>query len=486
MRQPAPEPDPEATVRIPAAEPDPEATLRGPVFDPDATASRAPADAAIAIPSPGRRRNPFAPRSTRDAAQAKLTELGGLNPLVAAANSILGAVPQMGQTLRHPNALLLRKTLRNQVEAFERNARAAGEAEETVTVATYALCALVDETAARTPWGGDWVEQGLLRELRDESGAGERFLALLERMLEDPAGYRDLIELFYVCLVLGFEGRHAQGDGERMARVRDKLTRAVHAGRPRPDGLSERWRAAPAQYGVDAPFLAGAVAVAAVALGALYFGLQASLDSMRAPAPPAALEPAPAPAPVAAAPVPAPPSPPAAPTPAPAPAVTPVAPSPPAPVAASAPAPSPAAASARLDLAEEVRLGLVAMSESAGSTTIELRGAPQFAPGGIELSAGARPVVARLARALDRVDGMIVVAGHADALAPSGRSRFASNRELSLARAQSVAKLIAAGLKDPSRVRAEGRGESEPVAPNDTAEGRARNRRVAIELKGTQ
>ncbi len=59
-------------------------------------------------------------------------------------------------------------------------------------------------------------------------------------------------------------------------------------------------------------------------------------------------------------------------------------------------------------------------------------------------------------------------------------SRFKSNYDLSVERAKSVQKLIAAGLSEPSRTVVEGKGEDDPIAPNKTAEGRALNRRVEI------
>ncbi|MBX4378133.1 OmpA family protein, partial [Mycobacterium tuberculosis] len=65
---------------------------------------------------------------------------------------------------------------------------------------------------------------------------------------------------------------------------------------------------------------------------------------------------------------------------------------------------------------------------------------------------------------------------------PIRSARFASNYELSLARAESVQKMLQAHLADPNRVKAQGRGEMDPIAPNNTPENRARNRRVEITL----
>ena len=84
-----------------------------------------------------------------------------------------------------------------------------------------------------------------------------------------------------------------------------------------------------------------------------------------------------------------------------------------------------------------------------------------------------------IAKALDRAPGAIVVIGHADAAPTQSRT----NEEISLDRARAVAGLIARTVADPSRVRVEGRGDAEPVAPNDSETNRARNRRVVIEVR---
>jgi type VI secretion system protein ImpK len=75
----------------------------------------------------------------------------------------------------------------------------------------------------------------------------------------------------------------------------------------------------------------------------------------------------------------------------------------------------------------------------------------------------------------------VIVAGHSDNV-PIKTARFPSNTHLSLARAESVMRQFATSVEDPSRLSAEGRAEKEPIAPNDTAEGRARNRRIEVIL----
>ena len=77
--------------------------------------------------------------------------------------------------------------------------------------------------------------------------------------------------------------------------------------------------------------------------------------------------------------------------------------------------------------------------------------------------------------------GKVVVTGHTDNQPPLS-ARFPSNWDLSRARADSVRTLLATATGTPERFSAEGRGDTEPLASNDTAAGRAKNRRVEITL----
>ena len=233
VQQPMGALDPDATVSGPILkpEPDPEATDRHPAFDPDATVNPAERpsldpEATVRIPSPGRvRKNPFAPKSVPETIQANLSALGGLNALIAMANPILGAVPQIRRTLKHPDQAKLRANLRDQIESFETSAMSGEIPDSTVTPAVYALCALLDESAAATPWGGSWIEKGLLQEMRGVTDGGEGFFKLLDEISLDAEANADLLEFFYVCLALGFEGRYRQAEGGRQAldQVRNSL-----------------------------------------------------------------------------------------------------------------------------------------------------------------------------------------------------------------------------------------------------------------------
>ncbi len=213
------------------------------------------------------------------------------------------------------------------------------------------------------------------------------------------------------------------------------------------------------------PMIAGGVVVLAVAL---YFAFGGGKAPPSTPKPDAGTP--------AAATVPAPEAVPA-PTASPAPVVA-------APAAPGKPATSDAAAKGSLKdlLAGEAKGGLISVSQEGGATTIILRSTNQFASGGTDLDPKLHAAIAGIAKALDKVPGAIVVTGHADAK-PSTNAKFPSNEALSAARGESVAKLLSGKLRDPKRVTSAGAGDTQQVAPSDTPENRAKNRRVVIVVR---
>jgi len=106
--------------------------------------------------------------------------------------------------------------------------------------------------------------------------------------------------------------------------------------------------------------------------------------------------------------------------------------------------------------------------------------ASAFAIGSADLSPNADGVIARLSVALSALPNAVRVEGHTDDV-PIHTARFESNWDLSTARATRVVQLmIANGGLEPERLSAAGYSEFHPRAPNDSAEARARNRRVDI------
>jgi type VI secretion system protein ImpK len=110
-----------------------------------------------------------------------------------------------------------------------------------------------------------------------------------------------------------------------------------------------------------------------------------------------------------------------------------------------------------------------------------------FASGSDRIEPRYVEVFKHVAEALRPEKGRIAVIGNTDSVAIRSL-RYPSNQELSEARADKVQRLMTeilgadAGMDNGSRLSAEGRGDTDPIAPNTTAEGRQANRRVDIVL----
>jgi chemotaxis protein MotB len=110
---------------------------------------------------------------------------------------------------------------------------------------------------------------------------------------------------------------------------------------------------------------------------------------------------------------------------------------------------------------------------------VEIRTDILFASGSAQFDDRAQRVLAQLAGILKPFPNALTIEGHTDNV-PIHTGIFASNWELSAARAASVVHLFMEQGIDPQRMSVEGFGEFRPAAPNDTVEGRNRNRRVVL------
>ncbi|MBQ8591451.1 MAG: flagellar motor protein MotB [Lachnospiraceae bacterium] len=144
------------------------------------------------------------------------------------------------------------------------------------------------------------------------------------------------------------------------------------------------------------------------------------------------------------------------------------------------------------ELAEKIEES-VQESNVAGEVEVEfnsqyveltLKGAFLFDSGSAQLKEEALPVLEQVGVILERYsESIIEIEGHTDNVPISSGHRYADNNELSSARALSVFNyFIDTTSLDPAIIKHSGRGEYVPVADNNTPEGRAKNRRVAIKI----
>jgi chemotaxis protein MotB len=134
------------------------------------------------------------------------------------------------------------------------------------------------------------------------------------------------------------------------------------------------------------------------------------------------------------------------------------------------------------DLESEIADGQIVIDQLREGIRVNLPDATFFAPGSVELTLAGKMTLAKVAAQLRPMPHQVEVQGHTDDLPPPAESGYASNWDVAAARAAAVVRqLVAHGIK-PERIRAVSYGASRPVAPNDTEEDRARNRRIEIRL----
>jgi type VI secretion system protein ImpK len=108
------------------------------------------------------------------------------------------------------DAAVLRRRILDLLDLSEREAMRAGIPSEDLRLAKFALVAFLDETILSSDWHQKdrWIAQPLQLELYDRYDAGEEFFVQLERLRAQPAAHAEVLEVFYLCMALGFKGRY--------------------------------------------------------------------------------------------------------------------------------------------------------------------------------------------------------------------------------------------------------------------------------------
>lgn len=138
------------------------------------------------------------------------------------------------------------------------------------------------------------------------------------------------------------------------------------------------------------------------------------------------------------------------------------------------------------EMKEEIQQGQIAITELKGKLTVDVVDKILFDSGKAEIKKEGMEVLKRVVQALRNVeDKTIRVEGHTDNVPIAGAlaKRYPTNWELSAARAINVTRYLENQGIDPALLSAAAFGEHQPVADNETPEGRAKNRRIAIILQ---
>lgn len=392
----------------------------------------------------------------------------GLNPLEAAAEPLLSLIMRLKNTAAHPDPERLRQRMIDEIKTFTTNARSAGIPEKTVFRARYVLCTTLDEVVLNTPWGraSQWSENSLLVTFHNETWGGEKFFELQDAVIQDPRKNLDLLELMYLCLAFGFQGRYRMLDNgrSRLDEQRERTYNAIRTAHGEFErDLSPHWRGSVEEQNPLVRYVplwvVAAVATALLLLAYALFSwllnsasnpVFAAMTGIRDETVAMVRRGGETAAPIAI---------------------------------------KPQVLAARnqfLDglrkfLAPQIQQGLVDVIDSNGKTTIRIRGDGLFDSGSANIKSASLPLLTQIGQQLNTVQGKVLVTGHSDNV-PINTLQFPSNWHLSKARADSVVKLLAAVNNNPSRFTGDGRADTEPVTPNNTPQGRAQNRRVDIIL----
>lgn len=421
-------------------------------------------DKTVIRPSPGGRRRRASVESshyrTNLDATADIDYLDRDNPFVTNSFSLLSIVSKLRNLPFHHAVDALRDQLAGEIRSFGERLPSQNISQEQIKIASYFLCALIDETVLNTPWGNQssWGQQGLVVQFHGEAKGGERFFELIEKLRQLPSQNLNLIELAYICLSLGFEGKYRllESGLRDLDQLRQELYLLIQRTKGHSEAsLSAHWqglrdRRAPIvnQFPLWVSSLIAGALLMVIYTGFAY-AVNRSSNAVYQKLAQTARE------------------------------KTPTIPVSNRPRTASVPSIDKTTLADRFEklLASETARGMIEVVD--GNL---LRVANAFPSGSDQIKKEFVPMLAKIARELQKDTRLITVIGHTDNR-PIFSARFPSNWHLSQARAKHVADKMIAAAPLNGRIRYEGHADSEPIVPNDTAANRARNRRIDIQFR---
>ncbi len=406
---------------------------------------------------------PELPEMPASGGAEKLPSHGG-SPILAAAAPLLQLLARLRTLLTLPDPAMLRDRAIQELRGFETELRRRNVPMDQIRTSHYALSASLDDVVQSMPWGGrgPWADASLVSTFHQEVKSGERFFELLKQLSQNAGKFLPVIELMYVCLALGMQGRYRlspRGPAE-LDRVREETYLVIMRQRaPLERGLSLHWQGVSAPYRpVRAVLPVWVAALCGLGLLALLyvlfaFGLNDASDRLFEAGlalPPAQM-----------------------------PAITRTAPPQPLPLA---PPPAPGERDKLASfLAPEVQQGLVVIAGTDAVPIIRLVNKSMFASGSAVVERQYLPILDRVAAALKDEPGQIAVVGYTDNQ-PIHTVQFPSNFQLSEARAKAAAAILEKSV-DAQRVTTAGRADADPIASNTTPDGQQQNRRIEIVLR---
>lgn len=368
------------------------------------------------------------------------------SPLLEAAQPLLRALSDMPEQIADLSYVeMLKTTLKSQINLFSIVCDEVNIPWKKMAIVRYCLCTALDEAAHTTAWGleSGWSQSNLLNHFEGDNDGGNKFFLLIGRLSMNPSEFADVLEVLLRILGLGFEGRYSiveEGD-RQLTKIRQRLLTFIQSTRETtlsllsPHGLQPHGpvRRKKMIVPVRLTALCAGIVVAAAFIGCKYWlsmradGLNNDIYLMQN-------------------------------------------------IKVTSPQ-----LKMRLRLAvllrKEINQQLLSVDETQKLSKVVLHGDSLFLSGSIKVQPQMVKVIERVAREVRRVDGDVVIVGHTDNT-PIHRPGLEDNLVLSEKRAAEVASYFTAAGLPASKVKVQGVGSSQPLASDDTAQGRAKNRRV--------
>lgn len=174
-----------------------------------------------------------------------MSETTNKNDLVAFAGPVFDLILRVKAGIVVPSNEL-RPKIAGMLGDFEKRAERYRFNHKIVQVSKFALAAFVDETVLTNnfPLRNEWEKNPLQLEYFGEQLAGNKFFDKLEAMLKQIDATADAVEIYYFCMLLGFKGRYAVYEQEKLLATMQMTANAlVKAGKIKPVELSPHWLA---------------------------------------------------------------------------------------------------------------------------------------------------------------------------------------------------------------------------------------------------
>jgi type VI secretion system protein ImpK len=167
------------------------------------------------------------------------------NDLVTFAGPLLDLILRLKAGIVAPSNEL-RPQVAGMLDDFEKRAERYRFSSKIIQVSKFALASFVDETVLinNFPMRHEWERNPLQLEHFGEQLAGNKFFEKLASMLKQIEVTQDAVEIYYVCMLLGFKGRYAIYEQEKLLAIMQETANAlVKVGKIKPVELSPNWLA---------------------------------------------------------------------------------------------------------------------------------------------------------------------------------------------------------------------------------------------------